>query len=630
MKKLLFSVASVIFAISAMAQDQVAPEQNIEQFATYNRSSVSVVTLDYNDQWDDVFQAIVKGYNLSSKFDYNHIPTTLIALDSVVRTTPKDSTVSPVDGSVYAPVEVPTAVDSTALGKANIMAGMANMMGMLKPVVADIATGDAITEYLNANNVGKEILSYILARDAEGNFSRAIMDERSAWNATDEDVANDQALQVKRFGQDGNTLVKSSYITVYDMKNPTKTVSKYEDGKESITWSAVVSAYVYEMENAEQVVENVLGNMWINEDDDAATKAAKKTAFDTLQVNVKLVAAVAVKVSDKYLDKALATSYEKTLHILEKKIDAWKTTAACETVRPYITAKVGTKEGIKNADRYAIYGQKWNKKIEAPEFKRLGYARATVVADNMQIADGNSDSTYFYQIGGTRLKGDFTEIIKQSNDLKLGISVTGNYNQLKFGPTQGGFSMVNLDIDYLAHMHKNGISHYGLINVGYDVKTEGMFEKANWTKDGQLDGGVNFINFGIGYRIGLKVKQVMEFQPFVKAGIDMAMPTTFATYSAAYKAAGYEKEYLNQSYMYNVWGYDMTKEQAAATYSVFVDPGLRIVINCGYPFQLFLQADYALNVYQGAAYKVFNNALKELNCGHTQGLGLGAGFKINL
>lgn len=633
MKKLLFSVASVIFAISAMAQEQVAPEQNIEQFATYNRSSVSVVTLDYNDQWDDVFQAIVKGYNLSSKFDYNHIPTTLIALDSVVRTTPKDSTVSPVDGSVYAPVEVPTAADSTALGKfAGIMEKFGSVMDLFMPAKSDKATEEAITKYLNANNVGKEILSYILARDAEGNFSRAIMDERSAWNATDEDVANDQALQVKRFGQDGNTLVKSSYITVYDMKNPTKTVSKDKEGKESITWSAVVSAYVYEMENAEQVVDNVLGNMWINEDDDAATKAAKKTAFDTLQVNVKLVAAEAVKVSDKYLDKALATSYEKTLHKLEKKIDAWKTTAACETVRPYITAKVGTKEGIKNADRYAIYGQKWNKKIEAPVFKRLGYARATVVADNMQIADGNSDSTYFYQIGGARLKGDFTEIVKQSNDLKLGISVTGNYNQLKFGPAQGGFSMVNLDIDYLGYIHKNGISHYGLINVGYDVKTESMFKNANenWTKDGKLDNGVNFINFGIGYRIGLKVKQVMEFQPFVKAGIDLAMPTTFATYSAAYKAAGYEKEYLNQYYMLDIWGVNMTKEEASATYSVFVDPGLRIVINCGYPFQLFLQADYALNVYQGAAYKVFNNALKELNCSHTQGLGLGAGIKINL
>ena len=571
MKKLLFSVASVIFAISAMAQKQVAPEQNVEQFATYNRSSVSVVTLDYNDEWDNVFQPIVKGYTIGSKFDYNHIQTTLITLDSVVRTTPKDTIVSPVDASLYAPVETATTVDSTALGKfAGIMEKFGSVMDLFMPAKTDKKTEEAITKYLNANNVGKEILSYILARDAEGNFSRAIMDERSAWNATDEDVANDQALQVKRFGQDGNTLVKSSYITVYDMKNPTKTVSKDKEGKESITWSAVVSAYVYEIENVEQVVDNVLGNMWINEDDDAATKAAKKTAFDTLQVNVKLVAAEAVKVSDKYLDKALATSYEKTLHKLEKKIDAWKTTAACETVRPYITAKVGTKEGIKNADRYAIYGQKWNKKIEAPEFKRLGYARATVVADNMQIADGNSDSTYFYQIGGTRLKGDFTEIIKQSNDAKIGVRLGGGYQAL---------SNVSLGVDYLAYMHKNGISHYGIVDLGLGF-SETMY-----------------FNIGFGYQVGLKLKQVMEFQPFVKFAIDMDLKTM------------------------DLVGDDYKKECTAG----YIDPGVRIVFNCGYPFQLFVQGSYAVPVYKGLFY--------ETAPGHgdswSSQYNIGAGFKIN-
>lgn len=572
MKKLLFSVASVIFAISAMAQEQVAPEQNVEQFATYNRSSVSVVTLDYNDQWDDVFQAIVKGYTISSKFDYNHIPTTLIALDSVVRTTPKDTTVSPVDGSVYAPVEVPTAADSTALGKfAGVMDKFGSAMDLFSPAKSDKATEEAITKYLNANNVGKEILSYILARDAEGNFSRTIMDERSAWNATDEDVANDQALQVKRFGQDGNTLVKSSYITVYDMKNPTKKVSKDKEGKETITWSAVVSAYVYEMENAEQVVDNVLGNMWINEDDDAATKAAKKTAFDTLQVNVKLVAAEAVKVSHKYLDKALATSYEKTLHKLEKKIDAWKTTAACETVRPYITAKVGTKEGIKNTDRYAIYGQKWNKKTQAPEFKRLGYARATEVADNMQIADGNSDSTYFYQIGGTRLKGDFTEIVKQSNDAKIGVRLGGGYQAI---------SNVGLGAEYLAYMHKNGISHYGLVDLGLG------FSEAE-----------KYFNFGIGYQIGLKVKQVMEFQPFVRYVLDSDLDVSKETVED-------DKQYY---------------------YAHYVDPGLRIVINCGYPFQLYVQGSYAVPVAVGKYYSTTNGHGADMS----KQWNIGGGIKIN-
>jgi hypothetical protein len=574
MKKLLFSVASVIFAISAMAQEQVAPEQNVEQFATYNRSSVSVIALSQGDEWDEVFLPIVENYTISTKFDINKISTKVIAPADVVRTTPKDSVVHPVDETVFAPQVTEEVVpDSSVLGKfANIMGGMASMMDMLMPAKADAATQEAILAYLNENNVGKEILSYILARDAEGKFSRAILDERSAWNATDEDVAADQALQVKRFGQDGNTLIKSSFLTVYDMKNPTKTVTKNDEGEEKISWSAVVSAYVYEIEDAEAVVENVLGNMWINDDDDAETKAAKKAAFDSLQVTLKLSAAEAVKVSGKHLDAALKTSYEKTLSKLEKKIDAWKVTAPCETVRPYITAKVGTKEGIKNADRYAVYGQKWNKKTEASEYKRIGYARATVVADNMKVADGQSDSTYFYQIGGGRLKGDFTEIVKQSNDLKLGVRLGGGYCAI---------SNVNLGLEYLGYIHKNGISHYGIVDLG-----AGFSE------------GTTYFDFGIGYQIGLKLKQVMEFQVFAKYVGDIDL----ANYALAD---------------------DDEKSECMAHY---VDPGLRIVINCGYPFQLYVQGSYAVPVAAGYYY----TPSKGHGADFANQWNIGGGIKINL
>lgn len=645
MKKLFLFCVAAAMTLTATAQEQIE-QQTTENFATYNRSSVSIVTIDYNDEWDEIFHPTVAGYTISQKFDINEINTKLIAVDSVVRTTPKDSTASPLDGTAYGPKVVEAEQDSSALGKfGNMLSGLAGALDLLMPAKPDKATELLITKHLNDNNIGKEVLSYILARDAEGKFSRTIIDQRSAWNATDEDVVADQFMQVARMGQDGNTLIKNSFITVYDMKNPTKTVTEStdKDGNKTtkISWSAVVSAYVYEIVDAEAVVNNVLGNMWINDDDDAATKEAKKAAYDELQVNVKLVASQAVKVTDEYLDRALATTYEKTLHKLEKKISAWQTTANCETVRPYITAKVGTKEGVKNTQRFAIYGQKWNKKTEESEYKRLGYARATVVADNNHIADGNMDSTYFYQIAGSRLKGDFTEIVKQSNDAKIGVSLTGNYNQMKFGSvSQGGFSLIDLTVDYLAYMHKNGISHYGLINVGWDIKTPGMLQKEGnnktgatdaWIESHDLKAGLSFVNVAIGYQVGLKVKQVVEFQPFIKLGMDIAMPHGKALYNATY--AG-DKDLINAYYMATYWGeywdVDVVSEKdAKATSAFYLDPGLRILINCGYPFQLFVQANYSLNVYQGAAYKAINTGLSAYGCGHNNGLSLGAGFKLN-
>ena len=72
---------------------------------------------------------------------------------------------------------------------------------------------------------------------------------------------------------------------------------------------------------------------------------------------------------------------------------------------------------------------------------------------------------------------------------------------------------------------------------------------------------------------------------------------------------------------------DLTKEQKKTNYGVFIDPALRIVFNCGYPFQLFVQADYSVMVMQGATYKAINNDLDA--CGHKRDMGLGvaAGLK---
>ena len=188
----------------------------------------------------------------------------------------------------------------------------------------------------------------------------------------------------------------------------------------------------------------------------------------------------------------------------------------------------------------------------------------------MQIADGNSDSTYFYQIGGTRLKGDFTEIIKQSNDAKIGVRLGGGYQAL---------SNVSLGVDYLAYMHKNGISHYGIVDLGLGF-SETMY-----------------FNIGFGYQVGLKLKQVMEFQPFVKFAIDMDLKTM---------------DLVGDDY----------KNQCTAGY---IDPGVRIVFNCGYPFQLFVQGSYAIPVYYGAYY----NAAPGHGDSWSSQYNIGAGFKIN-
>ena len=112
-----------------------------------------------------------------------------------------------------------------------------------------------VLAHLNENNVGKQIFDYVLAPNENGVFSRTILDERGLWNATDTEFNDAQMMQVNTLGQDGETLLKNSYIVVYDMKNPVKTevTSKDKEGNEyvSYNWNADVCAYVFAIANAQ-------------------------------------------------------------------------------------------------------------------------------------------------------------------------------------------------------------------------------------------------------------------------------------------------------------------------------------------------------------------------------------------
>jgi hypothetical protein len=129
-------------------------------------------------------------------------------------------------------------------------------------------------------------------------------------------------------------------------------------------------------------------------------------------------------------------------------------------------------------------------------------------------------------------------------------------------------------------MHKNGISHYGIVDLGLGF-SENMY-----------------FNIGFGYQVGLKLKQVMEFQPFVKFAIDMDLKTM------------------------DLVGDDYKKECTAG----YIDPGVRIVFNCGYPFQLFVQGSYAVPVATGLLY----TQSKGHGADMANQWNIGGGIKINL
>lgn len=596
-KRLLLICLGIAMCLPAVAQRKIVAT---EQFSDYNRNSISAMETRYGDRFDDVFIKTVSDFSVGRKFDKNELKTKFIRIP-VPRRMKNDEKIS-----------------------------------LSNHFTPDPSFASYILTDLNELNVGKEIFQFVLKPDAEGRFSRELIDERGLWNADDKDFEEAQMTQVDAMGQDGEKLIAKSFIIVYDMQNPhqqeVKSVDKNGKEVKKYIWIAEVNAFVYKIANADNLISLVLNDMWIYDTDDAATKASKKKAFDDLHVDLEFVNSVGVRVSNEDLGVAISYANDNLTYQLEKRIEEWQVAIDCETVKPFITAKVGKKEGVRNGSRFGIYGQVYNSKKERLEFKRKGYVRATEVADNMKVADGKADSTYFYRIsGGATLRGN--EILKQRNDLGLSVYANGNLNGSLSAPSSktplfGSFAIGNAGFDYLMSINRKGRSSYIILEAGYDMKSGSNIEKGckEFGKYGQMiddegknyfEKGVSFFNVSLGYAYGLRIKQVFELQGFIKVGWDMM-------------GADVDQNKLQK--LAEKIGYTPKKaideKNAKQRSSLFVDPGVRMIFNIVYPVQLFAQANYSVNIYSTDAYKIINTYLKDCGCGHGNGLGVGAGVRV--
>lgn len=99
-------------------------------------------------------------------------------------------------------------------------------------------------------------------------------------------------------------------------------------------------------------------NSWIYDDDDETVKQQKNEIWNNMNVGLNFVASGDYSVSKSESDGGLETSaiesYQSAIHVLENKIDKWSVASAITHVKP-LRAKIGKKEGVKNAARYRAY-----------------------------------------------------------------------------------------------------------------------------------------------------------------------------------------------------------------------------------------------------------------------------------
>lgn len=536
MKKLFTLFSLALLSIATLS----AQEQNEEKVvsSTYNRPSVSYLLVERDWHEAAEIRAFFNGLTIGEKYDENWIDTDYL--------------------------------------DAEYGAGVA-------------ITSGQVAAALEEEEIAKEVMSYLFDRQDDGTFTDAIIKERGLYNANDQDIQNLEAAKVKDIAYEwGEPLVNSAYVVALDMY-ATK-VTKSEDGKR-ITYAVNCAAHVFQLDGSQDVLNEFYETAWADASSSAEEKAAKSAAYDNMKFNLKYVTSVTTvgtSTKSEYVNgsvsKACQNAYESVIFNLEKQIDAWKTVVGVISTRP-IAAKIGTKESVKNGDRFQAYVYKEDENGELYSVKR-GMVRATVVANNKGVATGDTKPSYFYQISGAvNIKEGYT--LQQSNDLKLGVAGT-------VGFTPNGFR-AGLDMDYIGHISRHGVITYGMVNAGMNIM------------DVNYNGVGSLTDASVGFGIGIPVTRFFEITPSVMVGGYALLEDGSDSTGDDYYGGGYYDDYYYYSTRYDDDYYEETTEESADPIIVgtIIEPGVRLAVTLQ-PLSIFVSGGLHL----AAVSPEFENVVK--------------------
>ena len=523
-KKLsIFCAVLVLSSIGAGAQEKI-PSKVVT--SDYNRNSVSLVSIQRGDSNDSETTQAVNSYNLSGKFDINNISAKTLRIRKS-----RDESVSQSE----------------------------------------------VDEVVAATPYAQQILASIFNRQADGTMDDKTVRYRGNYDAKDQDVINARASRVgtDALGDLGHALVRGSYIVVSDFYN----IDHSTDRLGNIHYSLNARAFAYRIGLGEDGLADFYERCWIYDDDDQATRTAKNKAFRELAIDMVPVASATAAGSGGSVREAAASALGGLIIGLENRIPEWEVAVGIIDTKP-LRAKIGTKEGLKNGDRYRAYSYTEDRSGNLKSVKR-GYLRATTVASNTGMSMGETEPSEFYQISGlTSIEDGWT--IKQSNDAGVGV--------LPFFKA-GGVSTVSfgLDIDILFNVKTSGAMSYGFATLGIDPRA----------------GDYSAIYFGIGYGYALHFTRLLEVMPYGLIGLDHLGLSGDDT-------SGSDSRFTRAS-------------------AFILEPGIRTAINVAYPLQVFAKLSYDLLLYgqtlNDIYYRYNENLDYYYNDKHKSGLGLQFGAK---
>ncbi|MCD8135538.1 MAG: hypothetical protein LUH01_06135, partial [Parabacteroides gordonii] len=419
------------------------------------------------------------------------------------------------------------------------------------------------------HNIGKEIISYLFNRNSNtGEMSTERIHSRGLYNVSDQNILESQATKrgIEGLKDQGFSLIRNCHLMILDYANIRYEYKKGDDNGD-FYWYSTPAAYLFKIEWNEQL-QNELFDCWIDESTPVTERKNKKIAFEKLSVPMKFI----IRVTDdsrsentgieeqqrkvnnggkrKYRNEDLKeNAFNKMIFLaadylrerIEGKYESFQIQNSIYAIHP-IRSKIGKKEGIKVNDRYFVY-EHIAKNDKSTKLARRGVVKATThIANNRQIATGDSPTTEFYQIAGGKLEEGMTLKEKQSYYINLDLGY-------RYGELEGIYAGINTSL-----YATRATNHYIMLQV------------TGWEKA---------VTASIDYGFGLRCNN-FEIYPYIGAGLDSFLKDKD-------ESEADDKEGKN-----NAW---------------LAQGGVRFNLNIYYPVQLFGAVEYNYPFSEGEKYK---------------------------
>lgn len=458
----------------------------------------------------------------------------------------------------------------------------------------------AIISKMSEQDYGKQLLSFLFDRRHDGTMDINRVLARGTYNATDIDVLKSQSTVrgVRAIGDRGFSLVKNNYILVLDMFALER---EHKEDSKNVTWKAKINAYLFRINYSDQVSETFY-NCWILDSDSEEQRAAKRAQFDNMWVGVDFVCEATTENSStqalkkenlpEAINYIMERAYDDLLPSIEKLHTEWEVATYISRTRP-IEAPIGTKEGLRNGQRYDVY--EYTQRGGKLESERKGIIRATKIVKNDREATGGvAPTSKFYQIAGWKLQPGMT--LKQNHDAEMLLDL-GYRNKAK----DGYFATFS----FLGHIATCGITNYGLLEFGvssHSVKNSPLLHDHDLEYEFREKAAM--VDVGIGYGLGFRLARFFEFVPHVIVG---------AEFNSAVKTNQPE----------TVEGKPSTLDQMGC----YLTAGVRFNLSFCYPVYFFGGIDHTDYWYGGKVYNASYDMLKSVGRGRS-GVGYTFGLRI--